>query len=190
MSQRVTLCGQLDVIQQGTLTVLYRQTSFGTFGGGDAISCNILAHICCTSGAPNCDKSTGDGSGGKSGPPGSTTVPGGNAVPGGIGGTGIPPVATPSPAATPPPAAAAAPATAAAPACRWPGLPAAPTPMRPWFRHRAVRWRRRARASRWPRPRRRSRASHGDVDTDRRLNWFHATGGRSGLSSLDIGCRC
>ncbi len=79
------------MIQQGTLTVLYRQTSFGTFGGGDAISCNILAHTCCTSGAPNCDKSTGDGSGGKSGPPGSTTAPGGNAVPGGIGGSGIPP---------------------------------------------------------------------------------------------------
>ncbi len=92
MSQRVTLCGQLDVIQQGTLTVLYRQTSFGTFGGGgDAICCNIHAHTCCTSGAPNRDKSTGDGSGGKSGPPGSTTVPGGNTVPGGIGGTGIPP---------------------------------------------------------------------------------------------------
>jgi hypothetical protein len=44
-------------------------------------------------GAPNCDKSTGDGSGGKSGPPGSTTVPDGNTVPDGIGGTGIPPVA-------------------------------------------------------------------------------------------------
>jgi hypothetical protein len=79
------------MIQQGTLTVLYRQTSFGTFGGGDAINCNILAHSCCTSGAPSCDKSTGDGSGGKSGPPGSTTAPGGNTVPGGIGGTGIPP---------------------------------------------------------------------------------------------------
>jgi len=76
------------MIQQGTLTVLNRQTSFGTFGGGDAASCSILAHTCCTSGAPNCDKSTGDGSGGKSGPPGSTTVPGGNTVPGGIGGTG------------------------------------------------------------------------------------------------------
>ena len=49
--------------QQGTLTVLNRQTSFGTFGGGDAASCNILAHTCCTSGASNCDKSTGDGSG-------------------------------------------------------------------------------------------------------------------------------
>jgi hypothetical protein len=83
--------------QQGTLTVLYRQTSFGTFGGGDAISCNILAHICCTSGAPNCDKSTGDGSGGKSGPPGNTTDPGGNTVPGGIGGTGIPPGSTTDP---------------------------------------------------------------------------------------------
>jgi hypothetical protein len=79
------------MIQQGTLTVLNRHTSFGTFGGGDAASCNILAHTCCTSGAPNSDKSTGDGSGGKSGPPGSTTVPGGNTVPGGIGGTGIPP---------------------------------------------------------------------------------------------------
>jgi hypothetical protein len=73
------------MIQQGTLTVLNRQTSFGTFGGGDAASCNIVAHTCCTSGAPNCDKSTGDVSGGKSGPPG------GNTVPGGIGGTGIPP---------------------------------------------------------------------------------------------------
>src|ERR1700722_13423648 len=75
--------------QQGTLTVLYRQTSFGTFGGGDAISCNILAHSCCTSGAPNCDKSTGDGSRGKSGPPaGSNTVHGGNAAPGGSGSPG------------------------------------------------------------------------------------------------------
>ncbi len=74
--------------QQGTLTVLNRQTSFGTFGGGDAASCIILAHICCTSGAPNCDKSTGDGSGGKSGPPGSTTDPGGNATPGGSGSPG------------------------------------------------------------------------------------------------------
>ncbi len=72
--------------------MLYRQTSFGTFGGGgEFASCNILAHTCCTSGAPNCDKSTGVGSGGKSGPPGSTTDPGGNTVPGGIGGTGIPP---------------------------------------------------------------------------------------------------
>lgn len=77
--------------QQGTLTVLYRQTSFGTFGGGDAANCNIRAHSCCTSGAPNCDKSTGDGSGGKFGPPGSTTDPGGKTVPGGIGGTGMPP---------------------------------------------------------------------------------------------------
>jgi hypothetical protein len=76
------------MIQQGTLTVLNRQTSFGTFGGGDAASCNILAHTCCTSGAPNCDKSTGDGSGGKSGPPGSTTVPGGNTVPGDGDGAG------------------------------------------------------------------------------------------------------
>jgi hypothetical protein len=76
------------MIQQGTLTVLNRQTSLGTFGGGDAASCNILAHTCCTSGAPNCDKSTGDRSGGKSGPPGSTTVPGGNTVPGGIGSPG------------------------------------------------------------------------------------------------------
>jgi hypothetical protein len=83
--------GHLDLIQQGTLTVLYRQTWFGTFGGGDAASCNILAHICCTSGAPNRDKSTGDGSGGKSGPPGSTSAPGGTTVPGGNGGSGIPP---------------------------------------------------------------------------------------------------
>ena len=89
-----TLCGQLEMAQQGTLTVLYRQTSFGTFGGGDALSCNILAHNCCTSGRDNCDRSTGDGSGGKSGPPGSTTAPGGNTVPGGIGGTGIPPGST------------------------------------------------------------------------------------------------
>jgi hypothetical protein len=103
MSQRVTLCGQLDQAQQGTLTVLYRQTSFGTFGGGDAASCNILAHICCTSGAPNCDKSTGDGSGGKSGPPGSTTAPGGNTVPGGIGGTGIPPGSNTVPGGNPTP---------------------------------------------------------------------------------------
>ena len=77
------------MIQQGTLTVLYRQTSFGTFGGGgDAIRCNIHAHICCTSGAPNRDKSTGDGIGGTGIPPGSNTVPGGNAVPGGSGSPG------------------------------------------------------------------------------------------------------
>ena len=30
---------------QGTLTVLYRQTSFGTFGGGDANTCDALANI-------------------------------------------------------------------------------------------------------------------------------------------------
>ena len=82
------------MIQQGTLTVLYRQTSSGTFGGGDAHICDACPHICCTSGDPNCDKSTGDGSGGQSGPPGSTTDPGGNIVPGGIGGTGRPPGST------------------------------------------------------------------------------------------------
>ncbi len=159
------------MIQQGTLTVLNRQTSFGTFGGGDAASCSILAHTCCTSGAPNCDKSTGDGSGGKSGPPGSTTVPGGNAVPGGIGGTGIPPAATPSPAATPPLAAAAAPATAAGPASQWPGLPGALTPMRPSSRPDPAVRRRRARPSRWPpRPQRKLLASDGDGDNDRGLN--------------------
>ena len=49
------------MIQQGTLTVLYRQTSFGTFGGGDAISCDILAHTCCTSayGSPLSSSSIG-----------------------------------------------------------------------------------------------------------------------------------
>ena len=82
------------MFQQGTLTVLYRQTSFGTFGGGDANICEACPNICCTSGDPNCDKSTGDGSGGQSGPPGSTTEPGGNIVPGGTGGTGSPPGST------------------------------------------------------------------------------------------------
>ena len=91
------------MIQHGTLTVLNRQTSCGTFGGGDAASCNILAHICCTSGAPNRDKSTGVGSGGKFGPPGSTTAPGGNTVPGGIGGSGIPPGSNTVPAGKPTP---------------------------------------------------------------------------------------
>ena len=91
------------MIQHGTLTVLNRQTSCGTFGGGDAASCNILAHICCTSGSPNRDKSTGVGSGGKFGPPGSTTAPGGNTVPGGIGGSGIPPGSNTVPAGKPTP---------------------------------------------------------------------------------------
>jgi hypothetical protein len=91
------------MIQQGTLTVLNRQTSFGTLGGGDAASCIILAHICCTSGAPNSDKSTGDGSGGKFGPPGSTAAPGGNTVPGGIGGSGIRPGSTTDPGGNPTP---------------------------------------------------------------------------------------
>ena len=63
------------MIQQGTLTVLYRQTSFGTFGGGDAANANILAHSCCTSGVDNCDKSTGDGSGGKRRRPGPQCCP-------------------------------------------------------------------------------------------------------------------
>jgi hypothetical protein len=72
--------------------VLYRQTWSGTFGGGgEAIRCSIHAHVCCTSGSPNRDKSTREGSGGKSGPPGNTAEPGGSTVPGGIGGTGIPP---------------------------------------------------------------------------------------------------
>ncbi len=91
------------MIQHGTLTVLNRQTSCGTFGGGDAASCNILAHICCTSGSPNRDKSTGVGSGGKFGPPGSTTAPGGNTVPGGSGGSGIPPGSNTVPAGKPTP---------------------------------------------------------------------------------------
>lgn len=82
------------MIQHGTLTVLYRQTSSGTFGGGDANVCDACPNICCTSGDPNCDKSTGDGSGGQSGPPGSTTDPGGNIVPRGMGGTGSPPGST------------------------------------------------------------------------------------------------
>ncbi len=89
--------------RQGTLTVLKRQTSCGTLAGGDAASANILAHTCCTSGAPNRDRSTGDGSGGRSGPPGSTTAPGGNTVPGGIGGTGIPPGSTTVPGGNPTP---------------------------------------------------------------------------------------
>jgi hypothetical protein len=96
-------------IQHGTLTVLNRQTSFGTFGGGDCASCIILAHICCTSGAPNCDKSGADGSGGKFGPPGSTTAPGGNTVPGGSGGSGIPPGSTTDPGGKPTPAGSGSP---------------------------------------------------------------------------------
>jgi hypothetical protein len=33
------------LIQQGILTVSKRQTSFGTFGGGDANTCDALANI-------------------------------------------------------------------------------------------------------------------------------------------------
>ena len=66
------------VYGQGTLTVLNRQTSFGTFGGGDAnISCPCI-NICGTSG----DNTTPGGNGGSASPPGSTTAPGGNTAPG------------------------------------------------------------------------------------------------------------
>jgi hypothetical protein len=80
---------------QGTLIVLYRQTSFGTLGGGPAanIACPC-ANICGTSVVKICIMSgenvTPGGSGGSGSPPGSIVVPGGNAVPGGntIGGAG------------------------------------------------------------------------------------------------------
>jgi hypothetical protein len=67
---------------------LYRQTSFGTFGGGPAanIACpcaNIcgapVVKICMMSG----DNAYPGGSGGSGSPPGSTVTPGGNTVPGG-----------------------------------------------------------------------------------------------------------
>ncbi len=80
MSQRITLW-HLDVIQQGTLTVLNRQTSFGTFGGGDAIISIPLVNICGTSGG----NTTPGGNDGSGSPPGSTTAPGGNTAPGGGG---------------------------------------------------------------------------------------------------------
>ncbi|MCV7090899.1 hypothetical protein [Mycobacterium interjectum] len=66
---------------QGTLTVLNRQTSFGTFGGGD---CNIsipCCSICDTSGG----NTTPGGKGGIGNPvPGSSTAPGGHTAPGGM----------------------------------------------------------------------------------------------------------
>ena len=159
------------MIQQGTLTVLNRQTSFGTFGGGDAASCNILAHTCCTSGAPNCDKSTGDGSGGKSGPPGSTTVPGGNTVPGGIGGTGIPPGSNTVPGGNGAPGGSGSPGDGggAGKSVAWSTRRTDPDAT--WFRPDPAARRRRARPSRWPlRPQRKSLASDGDGDNDRGLN--------------------
>ena len=64
---------------QGTLTVLNRQTSFGTFGGGDASICSPCINICGTSGG----NTTPGGNGGNGSPPGSITAPGGNTVPGG-----------------------------------------------------------------------------------------------------------
>lgn len=64
---------------QGTLTVLNRQTSFGTFGGGDAIIAIPCINICGTSGG----NTIPGGSGGNGSPSGSSTTPGGNTVPGG-----------------------------------------------------------------------------------------------------------
>jgi len=65
---------------QGTLIVLNRQTSFGTFGGGD---CNIsipCCNICGTSGG----NTTPGGNGAIGSPvPGSSTAPGGHTAPGG-----------------------------------------------------------------------------------------------------------
>jgi hypothetical protein len=67
---------------------LYRQTSFGTFGGGPAanIACPC-ANICGASVVKICimsgDNTYPGGSGGSGSPPGSTVTPGGNTVPGG-----------------------------------------------------------------------------------------------------------
>jgi hypothetical protein len=74
-------CTPRGLYGQGTLIVLYRHTSFGTFGGGD---CNISIP-CCTI----CDTSGGNttpgGKGGMGNPvPGSSTAPGGHTAPGGM----------------------------------------------------------------------------------------------------------
>jgi hypothetical protein len=60
--------------------VLYRQTSFGTFGGGGDANISIpCINICGTSGG----NTTPGGNGGIGSPAGPTTVPGGNTAPGG-----------------------------------------------------------------------------------------------------------
>ncbi|ORW29074.1 hypothetical protein AWB91_23845 [Mycobacterium paraense] len=65
---------------QGTLTVLYRQTSSGTFGGGD---CSISIP-CCTIRDTSGGNATPGGNGGIGSPvPGSSTAPGGHGAPGG-----------------------------------------------------------------------------------------------------------
>lgn len=59
--------------------MLYRQTSFGTVGGGDASTCAPWSNICGTSGG----NTTPGGSGGIGIPPGVKVVPGGSTAPGG-----------------------------------------------------------------------------------------------------------
>jgi len=68
------------VYGQGTLIVLKRQTSFGTFGGGDCNISSPCCNICDTSGG----NSIPGGNGGIGSPvPGSSTAPGGHTAPGG-----------------------------------------------------------------------------------------------------------
>jgi hypothetical protein len=76
-------CGTTDSgpHSQGILTVLNRHTSFGTFGGGDANTCDALCSICDKSGGIT----TPGGNGGIGSPPGATITPGGTATPGGGG---------------------------------------------------------------------------------------------------------
>ena len=73
--------------------MLYRQTSFGTFGGGPAanISCPCM-YICDISCCNSGDNAIPGGNGGSGSPPGSTIdAPYGNAVPGGhVGGHVVP----------------------------------------------------------------------------------------------------
>jgi hypothetical protein len=101
----ITSRGELRIYDgQGTLTVLYRQTSFGTFGGGPAANiscpCMYIRDIsCCNSG----DKDTPGGSAGSCSPPGSTIDgPCDNGIPGGNVGGHVVPGANTTPGGGPP----------------------------------------------------------------------------------------
>ncbi len=84
--------------------MLYRQTSFGTFGGGPAANiswpCMYICDIsCCNSG----DNAIPGGKGGSGSPPGSTIdAPCGNAAPGGHVGGHVIPGANTTPGGGPP----------------------------------------------------------------------------------------
>jgi hypothetical protein len=51
------------MVQQGIVTVLNRETSFGMFGGGDANTCDALTNICGTSGGNTTRGGVGVGAG-------------------------------------------------------------------------------------------------------------------------------